>query len=67
MNVGQQFVELREGDVLLVSHDLPVASKITQASTERPYQALIFSLDLSILRGLYEQVGEAVFHVTLPV
>lgn len=62
MNVGQQFVELREGDVLLVSHDLPVASKITQASTERPYQALIFSLDLSILRGLYEQVSEAVSH-----
>ena len=62
MNVGQQFLELGEGDVLLVSHDLPVASKITQASTEHPYQALIFSLDLSILRGLYEQVGEAVSH-----
>ena len=59
MSVGQQFVELDEGDMLLVSHDLPVASKITQASAERPYQALIFSLDLSILRGLYEQVGEA--------
>ena len=40
MSVGQQFVELNEGDMLLVSHDLPVASKITQASTERPYQAL---------------------------
>jgi len=62
MNVGQQFVELDEGDVLLVSHDLPVASKITQASMECPYQALIFSLDLSILRGLYEQVGEAASH-----
>ncbi|MEP5198917.1 MAG: AraC family transcriptional regulator, partial [Paracoccaceae bacterium] len=60
MSVGQQFIELDEGDVLLVSHDLPVASTITQASAERPYQALIFSLDLSILRGLYEQVGEAV-------
>lgn len=59
MSVGQQFVELDEGDMLLVSHDLPVASKITQASAKRPYQALIFSLDLSILRGLYEQVGEA--------
>ena len=59
MSVGQQFIELNEGDVLLVSHDLPVASKITQASAESPYQALIFSLDLSILRGLYEQVGEA--------
>ena len=62
VNVGQQFVELGEGDVLLVSHDLPVASKITQASKECPYQALIFSLDLSILRGLYEQVGETVSH-----
>ncbi len=59
MSVGQQSIELNEGDVLLVSHDLPVASKITQASVERPYLALIFSLDLSILRGLYEQVGEA--------
>ena len=59
MSVGQQFIELKEGDMLLVSHDLPVASKITQASADRPYQALIFSLDLSILRGLYEQVGEA--------
>ena len=62
MNVGQQFLELDEGDVLLVSHDLPVASKITKASIECPYQALIFSLDLSILRGLYEQVGEAASH-----
>ncbi len=60
MSVGKQFIELDEGDVLLVSHDLPVASKITQASKERPYQALIFSLDLGVLRGLYEQVGEAI-------
>ena len=60
MSVGQQSIKLDEGDVLLVSHDLPVTSKITQASEKRPYQALIFSLDLSILRGLYEQVGEAV-------
>ena len=46
--------------MLLVSHDLPVASKIKQASAKRPYRALIFSLDLGILRGLYEQVGEAI-------
>lgn len=59
MSVGQSSIEVKEGDMLLVSHDLPVASKITQASAERPYQALVFSLDLSILRGLYEQVGEA--------
>ena len=62
MNVAQQFVEVDEGGVLLVSHDLQVASKFTQASMEYPYQAFIFSIDLSILRGLYEQVGEAASH-----
>ena len=60
MNVGRHFVELAEGDALLVSHDLPVTSKITEASPDSPYRALILSLDLSILRSLYEQVGEAV-------
>lgn len=60
MNVGRQFVSLAEGDALLVSHDLPVTSRITEASPEAPYLALIISLDLGILRSLYEQVGEAV-------
>lgn len=53
-----QRVELSEGDALLVSHDLPVSSTITGASPQRPYLALVVSLDLSIVRGLYEQVGE---------
>jgi AraC-like DNA-binding protein len=60
MYLGNQYISLDRGDALLVSHDLPVTSKITEASPERPYLALILSLDLSILRSLYEQVGEAV-------
>ncbi|RLJ59486.1 AraC family transcriptional regulator [Litoreibacter meonggei] len=60
MNIGDQLVSLAEGDALLVSHDLPVTSKITQASSDAPYRALILSLDLGILRSLYEQVGETV-------
>lgn len=60
MNVGDRSVFLAEGDALLVSHDLPVTSQITQASPETPYRALIISLDLGILRGLYDQVGTAV-------
>ncbi|MDC0737182.1 AraC family transcriptional regulator [Cognatishimia sp. SS12] len=59
MTVGHRRISLSEGEALLVSHDLPVASKITQASPETPYLALIFSLDLGILRSLYEQVGTA--------
>lgn len=57
--VGDRFVSLAEGDALLVSHDLPVTSRITKASPESPYRALILSVDLGILRSLYEQVGGA--------
>jgi len=60
MNIGSQFVSVVEGDALLVSHDLPVISRITKASLQRPYRALIFSIELGVLRSLYEQVGEAV-------
>ncbi|MFT5064847.1 MAG: AraC-like DNA-binding protein [Reinekea sp.] len=58
--IGMQSVKLQVGDALLVSHDLPVVSKITMASPELPYLALILSLDLGVIRSLYKQVGEAV-------
>jgi len=60
LRIGDRFVSVATGDALLVSHDLPVSSKITEANREHPYRALIISLDLGILRSLYEQVGEAV-------
>lgn len=56
---GDQTATLRPGDALLVSHDLPVVSRITEASAAHPYLALILSLDLGLLRGLYEQVADA--------
>ncbi len=58
--IGAQAVTLVSGDALLVSHDLPVVSQITQASPETPYLALILSLDLPTVRSLYEQTGEAI-------
>lgn len=60
MNVGGRVISLAPGDALLVSHDLPVVSKITEASPENPYRALIFSLNLSVLRSLHAQVSEVV-------
>ena len=55
-SIGDQTVELRSGDALLVSHDLPVISRITNASVQEPYLALILSLDLGLIRSLYDQV-----------
>ncbi len=58
--LGDQGTTLTAGDALIVSHDLPVQSRITMASAAKPYLALILSLDLGIVRGLYEQVGSHV-------
>lgn len=57
-SIGDQFVKLKPGDALLVSHDLPVISRITKASIQQPYIALILSLDLALVRSLYEQVAD---------
>ena len=65
-SVGDQAVELRPGDALVVSHDLPVSSRITLASPAEPYLALILSLDLGLIRGLYEQIAEAPGVADLP-
>lgn len=59
-SIGDQSVALHRGDALLVSHDLPVTSRITRASADAPYLALILSLNISVVRSLYEQLGDAV-------
>jgi AraC-like DNA-binding protein len=58
-SIGDQSVELGPGDALLVSHDLPVVSRITKASAREPYLAVILSLDLRLVRSLYDEVAES--------
>ena len=55
--IGDQAVRLQSGDALIVSHELPVQSRIVSASGEKPYLALIISLELGLVRSLYEQIG----------
>lgn len=57
--LGDRVFALERGDVLVVSHDVPVNSRITTATPGEPYLAVIFSLDVSLLRGLYDEVGRA--------
>jgi AraC-like DNA-binding protein len=45
---------VRAGQVLLVSHDLPIVARIFEA----PYLALVFEVEVSTLRSLYEEVGD---------
>jgi AraC-like DNA-binding protein len=57
-SIGDQSVKLSAGDALLVSHDLPVVSAITEASANEPYLAIILTLDLAMVRDLCDQIGD---------
>lgn len=49
---------IEAGQFLVVTHDMPVVSRITQASNEDPYVAVILSLDRGILADLRPHARE---------
>ena len=53
---SRRSVTVRAGQSLIVSHTLPVTSRITEASEDRPYVAIVFPLDLDVLRTLAPSV-----------
>lgn len=55
VSIGAQTTSFGAGECLLVSHDLPVRSSVTEA----PYLALVLELDIATVRRLYDQVPEA--------
>jgi AraC-like DNA-binding protein len=60
VSIGEQKLSFGPGECLLVSHDLPVRSRITKA----PYLALVFEVDIATVRRLYDEVAEAAFDST---
>lgn len=55
--IGSRTLHYGEGTYLVVSHDLPVSSRIIEASPERPYLAAAFSLDPARLALLIRETG----------
>lgn len=56
---GTRRVSFAAGESLIVSHALPVVSRVTEASEQTPYVALVLALDLSVVHSLYNEVGQA--------
>jgi AraC-like DNA-binding protein len=54
--IGGQSLSIGPGECLIVSHDLPVWSRITKA----PYLALVLAVDIATIRELCDQVTEPV-------
>ncbi len=55
VSIGEQTLSFGPGECLLVSHDLPVRSRITEA----PYLALVLKVDIATIRKLYDEVAES--------
>ena len=53
--IGDRTLSFGPGECLLVSHDLPVSSSVTKA----PYLALVFDVDIAVVRNLYDEVAES--------
>jgi hypothetical protein len=55
VSIGAQTLSFGPKECLLVSHDLPVSSRITKA----PYLALVLEVDVVTIRKLYSEVAES--------
>ncbi len=55
VSIGEQTLSFGPGECLLVSHDLPVYSRITKA----PYLALVLEVNVATIRKLYDEVADA--------
>lgn len=58
VSAGAMSVHCPAGNAIIVSHDLPVLSRITEASPVLPYIAFVLPLDLGLLRGFYDLVPD---------
>jgi AraC-like DNA-binding protein len=54
MTFGEHTFRLGAGQCALVSHDLPIVSRVREA----PYLVLLLNVEVDVLRSLYEDVGE---------
>ncbi len=62
VQIGACQLSFGGGEALLVSHLLPVVSQVVEACNARPYVALVFSLDVALLRSLYDEVADVLVH-----
>jgi AraC-like DNA-binding protein len=56
--LGDKSIAYNAGMSLIVSHSVPVYSRIVDASKDAPYIGLALGLDLGILRSLQHEIGE---------
>lgn len=59
VGTSRRTLRVADGQSLVVSHALPVVSRVTEAAPDRPYVALVFPIDLDLLRAMAADVAPA--------
>lgn len=55
--IGGRVVRYSAGDALIVSHAVPAEAAVIQARHDAPYVALVFQLDMALVRSLADEIG----------
>ncbi len=58
IELGSRSVRAGRGHSIIVSHDLPIRSRIAEASVSRPYLVAVVRLDVGTLRGLADGIED---------
>jgi AraC-like DNA-binding protein len=59
-NVDNRTFRTSVGDSIVISHHVPVYAKVTQASIDVPYLALIIKIDLKVIRSLHFEIEQII-------
>ncbi|MEL7238135.1 MAG: AraC family transcriptional regulator [Planctomycetota bacterium] len=54
--IDEKVLHIAAGDAVIISHHVPVQARITRASPDEPYLALIVKIDTGIMRDLAEKI-----------
>lgn len=58
IDFGARTVRARRGQSVIVSHDLPIRTRIVEASAARPYLVAVVRLDAATFRGLADEIDD---------
>lgn len=58
VHMGTQRVAFSGGQSVIVSHDTPIVSRITEASMDVPYVALSIAIDIGLVRSLVNEIDQ---------
>jgi len=55
--IGPRRIVMQPGSALIVSHDVPVATRVLNGTPDHPYLALVMRLDIPAIQSLYMDVA----------